>query len=183
MREIHHRLANTLVLLAASLHRGLVAVDDPIVRTILGDRERKVLELAKLLRNLNVGRPDRADSELYFRTLCEGVARMILEPISASCAAPVADAPLSVRRCQRADFIIGELIADAVKHTCGKDDKFTRRTVIAFPSQSRFRAVADNCTGIESGRHTVVSGILQPLVHALNGALEVYPDPLEILAL
>jgi two-component sensor histidine kinase len=117
LREIHHRMKNTLTLLTAWVRVDFASFQSPDVRKGIDRFERRVLAFDELYRLLSVG---GCRSEIsvggYFESLSRALTVAILEPIGLSCDATIEDGLLETARCERLGLIITELVTNAAKH-------------------------------------------------------------------
>lgn len=116
LRETHHRLMNTLTMLAMDLRLELVGVD-PSFKTALTRTEQSIVAHGELHRWLAQGAlgPEVRVGE-YVAELCRRMSRAVLEPLNLRCEARVEDGLLPGPCCERLGLIVCELLLNAAKH-------------------------------------------------------------------
>lgn len=117
LREIHHRMKNTLTLLTAWVRVDFGSLQSLDVRKAIDRFERRVLAFDELYRLLSVGAgPSEISVGGYFESLSRALTVAILEPVGLSCDATIEDGLLETARCERLGLIITELVTNAAKH-------------------------------------------------------------------
>jgi two-component sensor histidine kinase len=124
LREIHHRMKNTLSLLTAWVRVDFGSFQSLDVRKAIDRFERRVLAFDELYRLLSVGAGPSdisvGGSDIsvggYVESLSRALTVAILEPVGLSCDATIEDGLLETARCERLGLIITELVTNAAKH-------------------------------------------------------------------
>jgi len=116
-REAHHRMKNTLMLLAASVRRDLAKGKINELSAAVHRFERRVVAFGQLYHLLSGGE----DVELisvanFFEPLCEALSETILEPAGIRCEVAIEDGMLSATHGHRLGLIVSELVTNAAKH-------------------------------------------------------------------
>ena len=117
-REAHHRMKNTLMLLAASVRRDF--------------KREKINELSAAVESISSAASLLLDNFIifcqvvrnveaisvadFFEPLCEALSETILEPAAIRCEAAIEDGKLSATQGHRLGLIVSELVTNAAKH-------------------------------------------------------------------
>ena len=172
LREMHHRLANTLTVLSSVLQRELGLSAPPELRNSLERCEARIVAFSNLHRALVVGAADDYVSvQCYIEHLCHVLSEALLEPMGVCCEVSADAGELRGARCERLGLVIAELVTNAAKHAFhGRDDGLVRVEVINRIN-SWVCIVSDNGIGTVMAPLGVGSKILERLVGALDGTL------------
>lgn len=172
LREFHHRVANTLTVISASLRRDLSSFHDPQLRDILTRHEHQILNFGALFRFLAVGtHQESLSSEAHFRPFIEVLAKSILTPIGARCEAVITDDYLPGAHCERLTLIITELVMNAAKYAFQACPAGTVRIVIREDRGIWLCSVSDNGLGMLYRTKGLGSQIVDALVHTMGGRM------------
>jgi two-component sensor histidine kinase len=116
-REAHHRMKNTLMLLAASVRRDFKRGNTTELSAVAGRFERRIVAFGELYHLLSGGEDDEAISVAsLFEPLCEALSEAILEPAAIRCEASIEDGKLFAAQGHRLGLIVSELVTNAAKH-------------------------------------------------------------------
>ncbi len=172
LREMHHRLANMLTLLASAVrHEFSVSVSHDVSQS-LARCEARIVGFAKLNRALAIGAVDRRISlRCYVERLCEALSEALLGPFGIRCEVFVDAAELPAAQCERLGLVISELVMNAAKHGFhGRKDGGVR-VEIQKESGAWVCIVADNGVGTKSAPSGIGSEIVKQLVDSIGGTL------------
>jgi two-component sensor histidine kinase len=170
LREMHHRFANTLMVLMSMLHDefGLT----PALRDSLNRCEARVLAFAKLHRSLVIGAANRHISvQSYIEALCEALSGALLKPRGIRCDVFADEGELPCQRCEQLGLVIAELVTNAAKHGFHERNKGLVRVELLNKIDSWVCIVSDNGAGASMTSAGVGSEILEQLIQALGGKL------------
>jgi two-component sensor histidine kinase len=175
LRELHHRVANTLAMLHASCRLDFAGVADPRLKEGLHRHERHIQRLAEfhhfLSRGAGFGKVVAAD---YFRALFAVLSRSVLEPVGLHYEAFVGEGTLDACACETLGLILSELVINAAKHGFqGRSCGCVRIEIHAPDGMAWCCSVADDGSGMQSGQHGAGSGILDGLIQMLDGRMVV----------
>lgn len=148
LHEIHHRMKNTLTLLAASARLGFAAgaVGQPAA---LDRFERRVVAFGRLYHILSSGGGERTVAVAgFFENLCGALMEAILEPIGIHCELTVEDGTLPERQCNRLGLIVAELVTNAAKHAFRGEFGGLIRVEALTRNRSLHCTVSDNGVGM-----------------------------------
>ena len=179
LRELHHRVANTLAILHANCRLDFAGVADSRLQERLRRHERHIKRLAEfhhfLSRGAGYGMIVAAD---YFRPLCAVLSRSVLEPAGIYCEAFVGEGTLDACSCETLGLIVSELAINAAKHGFqGRSDARVRIEILAPDGMAWCCSVADNGCGIQSDRRGGGSDILDALIQMLDGRIVIETGP------
>jgi two-component sensor histidine kinase len=172
LREMHHRVANTLTVLTSVLRREFSLYPSAELQKSLDRCEAMIVAFGNLHRSLVVGSArHRISVQYYVEHLCEALSAAILKPLGVRCEV-IADAgEFPNERCERLGLIVAELVTNAAKHAFrGRNDGLVRVELINN-IDSLVCIVSDNGDGAEVSSPGVGSEILEQLVRALGGRL------------
>jgi two-component sensor histidine kinase len=171
LRETHHRLANTFMVLASALRRDL-AICPPDCQHSLVRYEARMIAFGDLHKSLIVGATSEPISvQAYVEHLCKALADALLEPLGVR-AKVVCDAgELPAARCELIGLVIAELVTNAAKHAFRNRDQGLVRVEFFKKTDSWLCIVSDNGEAPDKALSGVGSKIIQALVRRLGGNL------------
>lgn len=179
MRELQHRMANTLTILQANCRLDFARVADPELQESVRRHERRILQLAELHHFLSRGAGDgEIAAATYFRPLCGVLSRSILAPRNLHCEAFIGDGVLDASSCEWLGLIVAELVMNAAKH--GFPDRAhgcVRIDIHAPDGMVWCCTVRDNGCGIKASRQGAGSRIVKDLVQLLRALMHVETGP------
>jgi len=116
-REAHHRMKNTLMLLAASVRRDFKRGQNNELPAAVDRFERRIAAFGQLYHLLSGGEDVEAISVAsFFEPLCEALSETILEPAGIRCEAAIEEGRLCATQGRRLGLIVSELVTNAAKH-------------------------------------------------------------------
>lgn len=96
LTEAHHRMKNTLALLAALLRRDFTPAASADLRKAIDRFEGRILAFGELYRLLEVGRGQGETSVGdYFGCLCRALTIAVLEPLGLRCETTIEDVSMA----------------------------------------------------------------------------------------
>jgi two-component sensor histidine kinase len=122
VREINHRVKNSLQLVSSMLNLRAAAQDDPTINQILGDASARVGAISRAHDRLYRG-SDIARIELvaYLADICRDLTDATPEcPVTFEAARPIT---MATDRAIRLALLVSELVMNAAKHARGEDGK------------------------------------------------------------
>ena len=172
LREMHHRLANTLTMLTSVLWHEFARYESPELRTSLARCEARIVAFGNLHRNLVVGAEhDWISVQNYIEHLCEALSDALLRPLGIRCEVLADAVELSSGRCELLGLVIAELVTNAAKHAFHGQSSGLVRVALINRNDSWVCVVSDNGVGTATASVGVGSKILKQLVRALGGNL------------
>jgi chemotaxis protein methyltransferase CheR len=118
LKEVHHRVANSLQIIASLLLLKARAVQSTEIRQHLHDVHHRLISLATVQRQLSVSRPG-GDVELgpYLKALCEGLAAsMVADDQKVMIATSSAGGTIKSEDAVSFGLIVTELVINSLKH-------------------------------------------------------------------
>jgi two-component sensor histidine kinase len=170
LKEVHHRVANSLQIIASLLLLKARAVQSMETRQHLHDVHHRLVSLATVQRQLSVSRPG-SDIELgpYLKTLCEGLASsMVADRQTVTISTSSAGGTIKSEDAVSFGLIVTELVINSLKH--GFPDGSNGHIEVDFVrNKSDWRlSVSDDGVGRPSGPDVRVrSGLGTSIVEAL----------------
>ncbi len=176
IREAHHRMKNTLMLLVASVRTDFRCGRSSQLSAAVDRFERRVVAFGELYQLLSNGADIEGVSVAdFFERLCEALSETILEPAAIRCAASIEDGALSATQCHRLGLIVTELVTNAAKHAFSdrsaglvRIEAFNRNRCWCF-------SVTDNGTGAV-GLHGTGGRILEGLARSIQAEMRYESD-------
>ncbi|MFN6952175.1 MAG: sensor histidine kinase [Albidovulum sp.] len=180
LREVHHRIGNSLQLIASILALDARRVHSEEARLHLEDAHRRILAVATVQQQLQTPR-EGGDLELssYLRKLCENLSASVVgdaTQISIDVRADATSVPSGVAT--DIGLIVTELVINALKHAFPSDTTAGSIVVTYSLEGPGWRlTVSDNGVGKTDGDRSSTktglgSGIVAALVGQLNGRVE-----------
>jgi len=174
MRELQHRVANTLTILNSSLRLELATFKVPGLEEALRRHEKHVVAVADLHRFF--GRCSEASeisTEGYFQPLCTLLSESILAPLDLHCEVSVDKGLMRAEKCEFLGLVITELVLNAAKHAFPDNISGCVRIEIVERDERWCCTVSDNGIGISRISPGSGSQIADGLVDALGGQLTI----------
>ena len=114
---MHHRHANTLMMLSSLLRREFALTTSPDLRDLLDRYEARIVAFGNFHRSLIVGTEDDWVSvDHYVEHLCEVLSEAILKPLGIRCEVFADAGEFAGDWCERLGLVITELVTNAAKH-------------------------------------------------------------------
>lgn len=179
LREVHHRIGNSLQLIANILALDARKVHSQEARRHLEDAHRRILAVATVQRQLQ--RPGESESfELssYLETLCANLTASLVCATGRTTIEVHSDpATVCARTATDMGLIVTELVINALRHAFGPDGGTGRIRVSFHVDGPQWRlTVADDGRGKVTGpggpSRGLGSGIVSALVAQLNSRME-----------
>jgi two-component sensor histidine kinase len=171
LREMHHRFANTFMVLASTLRRDL-AIYSPEYQHSLARYEARMTAFGNLHKLLIVG----ATSELisvqgYVERLCKALAGAFLEPLGVRTEVVCDTGELPAMRCELIGLVIAELVTNAAKHAFHNHDEGLVCVELFRRTNSWICIVSDNGYAPSVALPGIGSKIIRGLVRSFGGNL------------
>lgn len=179
MREVHHRVGNSLQIIASVLARDAREVHSREAREHLQNAHRRILALATMEQQLQVPREDRdIETAAYLHRLGETLTESVVTDTTRI--AIVVDA---VARMVPPDvamslgLIVTELVINALKHAFVADTDGRITVTYRIEGQDWHLVVADNGVGMRIGDHRPgETGLGKSIIAALVMQLDAHFD-------
>jgi two-component sensor histidine kinase len=175
VREMQHRVANSLQIIASILMLKTRAVTSPEAREHLQDAHERVLSVAQVQSHLSsVDGIDRVDAAAYLAKLCNGLASSMIGPDKPIEVAFVSSSggTLDSARAVSIGLIVTELVLNSIKHAFPRPRADAVITVSYEASDSEWTlAVRDNGLGTGASPGLGTGGLGTAIVAALANQL------------
>ena len=173
LREVRHRVANSLQIIASVLMQNARRVSSDEVRGHLRDAHQRVIAVAELERQLAASSFEDVELQTYFGKLCDSLRASMISPaqqvtlkVSGSPAHVPANMSISL------GLIVTELVINALKHAFPDG----RKGAITVDYQSAgldwTLSVIDDGVGMPTGGPSSKPGLGSTIVEALARQLE-----------
>lgn len=175
LREVHHRIGNSLQLIASILVLDARTVHSQEARRHLEDAHRRILAVATVQRQLQVpGESDSFDLCPYLTTLCENLTASLVSATSQTTIEVQSDpANVSPRTATDLGLIVTELVINALKHAFGSDGQKGRIRVTYQVDGHQWRlTVADDGRGKVAAPGGAPAGFGSGIISALVAQLQ-----------
>jgi two-component sensor histidine kinase len=170
LREMNHRLANTLAVLTSVLRRDFSLSASSSLQEALARFESRIVAFSDLHRSLMIGAAgDWISAQYYVENLCKALSKALLEPLGVRCEVRADTGDLSGERCELLGLVIAELVINATKHAFDEGMEGRIRVDLVRKVDSWLCIVSDNGNGSKAGMPGVGSKIVNQLVRALGG--------------
>lgn len=179
-RELQHRVANNMQLVASTLHVAERRINDPESREVIGQATARVDAMARLHRRLYDPESYRAGPEPLLRD----VLGETFQGLSVALDIRLVSPPLSIARMTAIILLVNEAAINAAKHVFrpGRGQAFAVSLQPTEDGQLRL-VVRDDGPGLgpaPAGRdaaHRLGMTIMQSLARQLGGRLEILEGP------
>ena len=148
VKEINHRVKNSLQLVASMLNLRAGAQDDPTVSQILGDASSRVGAISRAHDRLYRGSDDaRIELQAYLSDICRDLTDATPDcPVTFVSTGPVS---MATDRAIRLALLVSELVTNAAKHACGDAGKGEVRVQLSRKDETTARvSVSDDGVGL-----------------------------------
>jgi two-component sensor histidine kinase len=174
LREVNHRVANSLAVLAIALRREFAKSISSDVQESFERCEARIVAFGELHRSLVVGSSrDRISIQCHMERVCEALSEALLKPLGICCEVVSDAGEVPADRCERLGLVVAELVMNAAKHAfCGRAGGLVRVALVER-ADSLICVVSDNGVGAGTATAGVGSNILDQLVRAIDGTIVV----------
>jgi two-component sensor histidine kinase len=175
LKEVNHRVANSLQLVSAFVHMQSAALSDPVSKAALQDTQRRIQAVAQVHRRLYTGSGvDAVAMDDYLAALVDELQETWSTP-----AAPrrltLASEPIQMKtdRAVSLGVIVNELVSNACKYAYPATEGGEVRIALLRDGADRFvlRVEDDGC-GIESGAVPKGTGLGTKVIRAMAQSLQ-----------
>lgn len=176
LREINHRMMNSLTIISLGIERELNRIDGADNRRLRRHSQR-ILDHAEIYRCLCLrGTSSSISLERYFSRLCRSLARAILSPLGVECVVALEPGVLSSAQCERLGMIVTELVFNAAKHAFnGRRGRL--RISVRRDAEGWCCSVEDNGCGFGVRNSGYGSHLVEALVASLGGTFAAASGP------
>lgn len=182
LREVNHRVANSLQLVSAMVQMQARSIDEEAAKTALEDTQRRIGAIAQVHRRLYTSNDvESVDMGDYLAALIAELEETWSTPASPrNVRLSSAAVRLKTDRAVSVGVIVNELVSNACKYAYAPDQPGEIRVELALEDDERFRlCVEDDGCGLDAGASARGTGLGTKLVHAMAKALqsELVYDP------
>lgn len=177
LQEVHHRVANSLQIIASILMQSARKVQSEEARGHLRDAHSRVLSIAVVQKHLEIQSLGAVPLRAYLTHLCESLgASMISDHRRLALAVTCDDCFVAANTSVSLGLVVTELVINALKHAFPARRR-GRISVSYHESDERWTlTVADDGVGIDSGAPTTQglgSSIVSALAKHLNAVVTI----------
>lgn len=168
LREVQHRIANSLQIIASVLLQSARRVQSDETRSHLKDAHSRVMSIASVQRQLSESSLGEVELSSYFTQLCASLgASMIEDPSQLSIEVSVDNTLISSNTSVSLGLIVTELVINALKHAFPHGR--TGKIIVAYQRQGPnwTLSVSDDGIGIPVGAASPKPGLGTSIVEAL----------------
>jgi len=173
MREVQHRIANSLQIIASVLLQSARRVQSEETRGHLKDAHSRVMSIASVQQQLAQSTEGEVMLRPYFIQLCASLgASMIEDPARISILVTADDSVVSSDKSISLGLIVTELVINALKHAFPGDrpGRISVRYEARGPNWTL--SVDDDGVGMSDDPHIAKPGLGTSIVEALAGQLQ-----------
>jgi two-component sensor histidine kinase len=168
LQELHHRVANSLQIVASVIMQSARKVQSDEVRSHLNDAHHRIMSVASLQKQLAISRPGDSELRPYLVALCESIGASMIRDhnqlsLEVQADESVATADVSVSL----GLIVTELIINALKHAF--PDNRSGKITVHYHSQGPnwTLSVGDNGIGMPINPAHAKAGLGTSIVQSL----------------
>ena len=177
LKELHHRVANSLQVIASVLMQSARKVQSEESRIHLVNAHQRVMSVAALQQQLAVSKLGDVELRPYFIALCDSIgASMIRDPNQISLHVMADDSITTADISVSLGLIVTELVINALKHAF-PDDR-AGRIVVDYRSRGAdwTLSVGDDGVGMPAASDAAKAGLGTSIVQALAAQLGAHID-------
>ena len=179
LREVNHRVKNSLQLVSSMLSLQSGRLDDPEMRALIQEAQLRVHAVASVHERLYRSQDfNSVDLDIFLETLCRDLERTVAEADAITVDVTAEPVTVANDRAVPAALILNELLTNAIKYAY-PDRQGTVSVTLRNAGEGRVRmTVADDGIGLPDGfserRHASLGyRIIEGLVRQIDGELEI----------
>jgi two-component sensor histidine kinase len=173
LQELHHRVANSLQIIASVLMQSARKVQSEESRLHLVDAHQRVMSVAALQKQLAANTPGDVELGHYFKALCESIGASMIVNRSAVSLEVTADGSVTTADISVSlGLIVTELVINALKHAFPNNR--IGHIVVDYRSRGAdwTLSVGDDGVGISPSPETAKAGLGTSIIEALARQLD-----------
>jgi two-component sensor histidine kinase len=175
LQELHHRVANSLQIIASLLLQSARKVQSDETRTHLVDAHQRVMSVAALQQHLTTSSTTDVELRPYFTALCESIgASMIRDHNQLSLDVSVDDSTTAADVSVSLGLIVTELVINALKHAFPGDRPGAIKVDYRSHGPNWTLSVTDNGVGMPADAASAKPGLGTSIVQALTAQLHAH---------
>jgi two-component sensor histidine kinase len=168
LQELHHRIANSLQIIAAVLLQSARRVNSDETRGHLFDAHSRVMSVAALQQQLAASQVGEIQLRSYLTDLCQSIgASMISDPDQLSLKVRTDDSVISADVSVKLGLIVTELVINALKHAFPNHRRGEIVVDYHAVGSSWTLSVTDDGVGMPAGLASAKPGLGTTIVEAL----------------
>jgi two-component sensor histidine kinase len=173
LQELHHRVANSLQIVASVLMQSARKVQSDETRTHLFDAHQRVMSVASLQKQLSTSSVADVELRPYFTALCNSIGASMIRDhnqlaLEVSVDSSVTSADVSVSL----GLIVTELVINALKHAFPVDRSGKIKVDYHSHGPNWTLSVTDNGVGMGADAASIKAGLGTSIVQALTRQLQ-----------
>jgi two-component sensor histidine kinase len=173
LQELHHRVANSLQIIASVLMQSARKVQSEETRSHLFDAHQRVMSVASLQQQLAASRAGDVQLRPYFTTLCESIgASMIRDHDQLSLEVRADDGIMTADASVSLGLIVTELVINALKHAFPNDRKGKILVDYKTHASNWTLSVTDDGVGMPTQPGSAKTGLGTSIIQALTKQLD-----------
>jgi two-component sensor histidine kinase len=172
IQELHHRVANSLQIIASVLMQSARKVQSEETRGYLFDAHQRVMSVASLQQQLAASRLGSVELRSYLTALCDSIgASMIRDHDKLSLNVRADDGVTTADISVSLGLIVTELVINALKHAFPDNRNGTILVDYQVRTANWILSVSDDGVGMPSDRGSAKSGLGTSIIEALTRQL------------
>lgn len=173
LRELQHRVANSLQIIASVLMQSARKVQSDETRSHLRDAHQRVMSVAAMQKQLAATSAAEVELRPYFKTLCESIGASMIRDhnqlsIDVSVDGTVTSADISVSL----GLIVTELVINALKHAFPDEQRGKISVDYHSSGQNWTLSVSDDGVGMPVDTINAKPGLGTSIIQALSQQLQ-----------
>ncbi len=176
LQELHHRVANSLQIIASVLMQSARKIQSEESRVHLMDAHQRVMSVASLQKQLAVSKLGDVELRPYFTALCESIAAsMIHDKSTVTLAVEADDSITTADTSVSLGLIVTELVINALKHAFPEQRKGHIAVAYRARGDDWTLSVSDDGTGfaVEASKAGLGTSIVEALARQLDAKVSV----------
>jgi len=172
LQELHHRVANSLQIIASVLMQSARKVQSEETRSHLHDAHKRVMSIAALQQQLAASSSTDVELKPYFTTLCDSIgASMIRDHNKVSLSVAVDDSVTTADISVSLGLVVTELVINALKHAFPNERSGKIQVNYRSHGPNWALSVTDNGVGMHPSSVNAKPGLGTSIVQALSSQL------------
>jgi two-component sensor histidine kinase len=175
LQELHHRVANSLQIIASVLMQSAKKVQSEETKLHLHDAHHRVMSVAALQKQLAASKAGDVELRSYFKALCESIgASMIRDPDKISLDVTVDDSITTADTSVSLGLIVTELVINSLKHAFLGEQTGKIHVDYSSRGPNWTLSVGDDGIGMPEPSESAKAGLGTSIVQALANQLSAH---------
>jgi two-component sensor histidine kinase len=175
LQELHHRVANSLQIIASVLMQSAKKVHSEESKLHLHDAHHRVMSVAALQKQLAASKLGNVELRPYFKALCESIgASMIRDHDKVSLDVTADDSVTTADTSVSLGLIVTELVINALKHAFPGEQNGKIHVDYSSRGPNWTLSVGDDGVGMPEASETAKAGLGTSIVQALASQLSAH---------